>query len=160
MKIESYESPGDSGLAFSNAKGITHRGIIESYFNGVASVRVIYDAEGGCASCGAKDGCGLAASGGGKPTGIVEIPYTRPLEVGQKVTVMLGQNSDWKATLIAFVLPVVLMFAGMGIGTAFKISQIAIAFLALACLVAYGLLLLLFRSRLQKTFSMTIISVE
>ena len=160
MKFESNESPGDSDLASGKATGIMHQGVIEAYHNGVATVRVTHDSEGGCAACGARDGCGLAAAGGGKPASTVEIPFSQPLEKGQRVTVMLGRNSDWKATLIAFVLPVALMVGGLGLGSALKISQLATAFLALGCLVGYGLILLLFRSRLKKTFSMSIISVE
>ena len=160
MHTDSYGMADGTGNGSAAKSGIIHRGVVESWQNGLATVRVTHDSEGGCATCGARDGCGLAASGGGKPNSQVEMPWPTRLESGQRVEVMLGRNSDWKATGIAFALPVVLMVGSLIIGKALGFPELPTAFLSLGILVLYGLILFLLRSRLKKTFSMTIISVE
>ena len=160
MNTDSYESADGTGTGSMAKSGIIHRGVVESWQDGMATVRVTHDSEGGCAACGAREGCGLAASGGGKPMSEVDMPWPVRLEAGQRVEVLLGRNSDWKATGIAFGLPVVLMIGSLIIGKALGFPELPTAFMSLGMLVLYGLILFLLRSRLKKTFSMTIISVE
>lgn len=139
---------------------IVHRGTVEAWADGVATVRVVHDHEGGCATCGAREGCGLAASGGGKPASTVEVAHAGALAPGQPVHVVLAPNSDWKAILVAFALPVLLLMAGLLAGSALKLAELPIALLCLGALAVYAGVLVLFRARLRRSFALSIRSVD
>jgi positive regulator of sigma E activity len=141
-------------------EGILHTGVVQTWHDGTAEVRVSMDQPGGCAACGARDGCGAAASGRGKPAQTIEIPYPSPLEPGQKVEVMMAKNTDWKATALAFGLPVALMLLGLCVGTAADLGEAVTALLSIGLLLPYGLGLVLFRRGLKATFAMRIVRVE
>ena len=140
----------------SSPSTIHHRALVRDWTAGTATVQIIHEPDGGCGACAARAGCGLADGPRGKPLTEAKLPCPSPLVPGQLVTVTLSPNSDWKAIILAFFLPVLCLGAGLGAGALLGLGEVRTALLSLGALVLYGAGLFLFRRKLERAFAMSI----
>ena len=128
---------------------IEHRGIIEQIDGKSMNVRIVQMSA--CSGCHAKSLCSSAD----KEEKIVNIPsFTGNFVVGQDVMVTGRTSSGFKAVFIAYVMPLILMVAGMALSLYwwFPGNEGISAIVALGMPVLYYLLLCLLGKILQKHF--------
>ncbi len=133
------------------SKSIEHKGIIES-ING-NKIRVGFVALSGCASCHAKGYCSTSDM---KEKSIDVFENSNQYKVGEEVTVLLSQSLGFKAVWIGYILPFILVIITLIILTQITDSEGLSGLGAIAILIPYYLILMIFRNRLQKTFSFII----
>lgn len=107
-----------------------------------------------CASCEAHSKCGFAEA----KDKIVDVETSdwKSYQVGDPCTVTIRTGNGVKAVLIAYVLPAAVLLAAFIAFSLFIPSEGVVALLSLAVVCLYGLVLYLFRSRLQRQFSFSI----
>ena len=78
-----------------------------------------------------------------------------PLNAGDRVEVMVTERLAWKAVLLAYILPFVVMMAVIGLLNLWIESEAVVGTVALCAIALYYIVLSFFRGRLQKEFSFT-----
>lgn len=78
------------------------------------------------------------------------------IKVGDTVEVMVQQKMGWKAVILAYLLPFVVLIAVLLVGNAcFEVREEVLGTVALCTMAVYYIVLGLFKDRLQKEFSFT-----
>ena len=130
---------------------IKHDGIVIAV-NGDGTVRVRIVQTSACAACKAKAMCASAES---KEKEIVAIGDGL-LAVGDEVVVMVQQKMGWKAILLAYMLPFIVMMTVVAIGNGLLgIREEVIGTAALCAMGVYYIVLGFFKDKIQKDFSFT-----
>jgi sigma-E factor negative regulatory protein RseC len=76
------------------------------------------------------------------------------IKIGDEVVVMVQQKMGWKAVLLAYILPFVVMIAVIALGNGLmNIREEIIGTAALGALALYYIILGFFKDRIQKEFS-------
>lgn len=130
------------------ASKIQHTGVVLAQDG--ARVQVRFTQQTSCASCQVRSMCLSSES---KEREVWAIALT-PMSVGDHVMVEVTERLAWRAVLLAYGLPLVLM---MGVLMLLNVwlSEAVAGTIALVSLAAYYLLLATFRPRLQRTFDFT-----
>lgn len=129
---------------------IKHEGIVENIGTDRCSVRILQASA--CSSCSARSLCHSSES----KEKVVEVSGHYPtLQVGDKVTLVGSVRQSLKATVLAYVVPLVLMLIALYVGTRMGGDDIG-ATTALLVLALYYGVLYLFRDRLGKNFTFKI----
>ena len=141
---------------------IKHDGIVIAiYEDGTALVRIVQTSA--CAACKAKAMCASAESVEKEmrvqlayplPTGKGENTALQTYAVGDSVEVMVQQKMGWKAVLLAYILPFIVMMTVVVILNDFVKEAIA-GTIALCSMGLYFIVLGLFKDKLQREFSFT-----
>ena len=130
---------------------IKHDGIVIAV-NGDGTVRVRIVQTSACAACKAKAMCASAES---KEKEILAIGDGL-LAVGDEVVVMVQQKMGWKAILLAYMLPFIVMMTVVAIGNGLLgIREEVIGTAALCAMGVYYIVLGFFKDKIQKDFSFT-----
>lgn len=130
-------------------KIVKHNGVVASVKKGCVSVqmRVIS----ACASCEAHSRCGFAEAK--DKTVDVETRDWKNYAVGDAVTVIIQTGNGLKAVFIAYVLPAIVIIAAFAAFYSLHLDEGVTALLTLAVVGIYGVVLYLFRHRLQRKFT-------
>jgi sigma-E factor negative regulatory protein RseC len=129
---------------------IRHNGVVLTTEGETARVEILQTSA--CAACKAKQMCMSAES----QQKIIDAVMTEPMVAGDQVEVVVREHLAWKAVLLAYVMPFVLMvgvIAALDYWTAW--SEAVTGTLSLCALAVYFLVLSMFKHRLQKQFSFT-----
>jgi len=139
---------------------IKHDGIVIAvYEDGTALVRIVQTSA--CAACKAKAMCASAESA--EKEMVVQLIYPQPLangngeepiKVGDEVVVMVQQKMGWKAVLLAYVLPFVVLLSSVVVLNEFLKEALA-GTIALSAMGVYYIILGFFKNKIQKEFSFT-----
>ena len=130
---------------------IKHDGIVIAV-NGDGTVRVRIVQTSACAACKAKAMCASAES---KEKEIVAIGDGL-LAVGDEAEVIVQQKMGWKAILLAYMLPFIVMITVVAIGNGqLGIREEVIGTAALCAMGVYYIVLGFFKDKIQKEFSFT-----
>lgn len=141
---------------------IKHDGIVIALEdNGMVRVRILQTSA--CASCKAKTMCASAES---KEKEILALfvgeeakrreGERQDIKLGDEVVVMVQQKMGWKAILLAYMLPFVVMMAVVAIGNGLLgMREEVIGTLALCAMGVYYIVLGFFKDKIQKEFSFT-----
>ena len=129
---------------------ITHTGIVLSTNGSMARVEIVQTSA--CSACKARSMC-MSAESQQKEMDVVAL---EPLQAGDKVEVQVRERLAWKAVLLAYILPFVVMI-GIIIVLDFATdwSEAITGTLSLCGIALYYLVLNGFKHRLQKQFSFT-----
>lgn len=141
------------GAAGSLSKGETNTGAMGGVSKGVAPVgkglvRVRIVQASACAACKAKQMC-MSAESQEKEMDVIPL---EPLQVGDEVEVLVQQKLGWKAVLLAYILPFVVLISVVFVLSRW-LSEAAAGMIALCAIGVYYLVLSLFKGKLQKEFS-------
>ena len=129
---------------------IRHEGVVLTTEGETARVEILQTSA--CAACKAKQMCMSAES----QQKIIDAVMTEPMKAGDQVEVVVREHLAWKAVLLAYVMPFVLMvgvIAALDYRT--ELSEAVTGTLSLCALAVYFLVLRMFKHRLQKQFSFT-----
>ena len=139
---------------------IKHDGIVIAV-NGDGTVRVRIVQTSACASCKAKAMCASAESSEKE----IEAFGDGLLAIGDEAVVMVQQKMGWKAVLLAYMLPFVVMLAVVVIGNKaiglfgdeamIKNGEAIVGTAALCAMGVYYIVLGFFKDKIQKEFSFT-----
>lgn len=130
---------------------IKHDGIVIA-LNGDDTVKVRIVQASACATCKAKTMCASAESVEKE----MDAQMLEPMQVGDTVEVMVQQKMGWKAVILAYLLPFVVLIAVLLVGNGlFDVREEILGTIALCTMAVYYITLGLFKGKLQKEFSFT-----
>lgn len=126
---------------------ISHTGRITGITPGITTVEII--SESACASCHASALCGMGES----KKKVVEVPTTLGnWEVGQEVLVNLRKSMGMKAVWVAYVAPLIVLFAVLLILLGAGVGELASGLSGLGAVAVYYIVVFLFRDRLKSEY--------
>ena len=134
-----------------NGRQIEHRGVVERIVSHGVCVSIVQETA--CSACAAAHLCHSSE----KKEKLVEIPCQEPhrYSVGQEVTLVGEIGLGLRATLWAYVIPLVLLMVVLMVSASYLSAGVS-AILALASLIPYYILLYAFRDKMQRRFSFRI----
>lgn len=129
---------------------IRHEGIVLS--TGEKTARVMITQTSACAACKAKSMC-MSAESQQKE---MDVLMLEPMQAGDRVEVEVRERLAWKAVLYAYIMPFVVMMAAIAIlDLTTELQEAVTGTISLVAIALYYLVLRMFRSKLQKSFSFT-----
>lgn len=130
------------------AELIKHDGVVLTVSDNTAHVQIVQASA--CAACQAKQMCMSAES----QTKEMDVIPLEPLQPGDEVEVLVRQRSGWKAVLLAYILPFVVLISAVFLFSRWLDEAVA-GTIALCTIGLYYIVLSFFKGRLQKEFSFT-----
>ena len=127
---------------------IRHTGVVLSTDGEMAKVEILQTSA--CAACKAKQMCMSAES----QQKIIDAVMAEPLQPGEQVEVVVREHLAWRAVLLAYVMPFIVMvavIAALDFWTDWRESVVGT--LSLCAIALYYIGLSTFKHRLQKQFS-------
>lgn len=129
---------------------IRHEGIVLSINGEKAHVQIVQTSA--CSACKARSMC-MSSESQSKEMDVIML---EPMKIGDKVEVEVRERLAWKAVLLAYILPFIVMLAIIAIlDFATDWSEAVVGTLSLCGIALYYIGLSVFRNRLQKQFSFT-----
>ena len=129
---------------------IRHEGVVLSINGDKAHVEIVQTSA--CSACKARSMC-MSSESQQKEMDVIML---EPMKVGDKVEVEVREKLAWKAVLLAYILPFIVMLAIIAIlDFATNWSEAVIGTLSLCGIALYYIGLSVFKHRLQKQFSFT-----
>lgn len=128
---------------------IRHEGIVLATNGDIAHVEILQASA--CGTCSAKKMC-MSAESQRKE---MDARMLEPMQAGDRVEVMVTEKLGWKAVLLAYIMPFVVMVGIIAILNIYIQDETLIGTLALGGVAVYYIGLAFFRKRLQKQFSFT-----
>ncbi len=129
---------------------IRHEGIVLGIDGEKAHVQIVQTSA--CSACKARSMC-MSSESQSKEMDAVML---EPMQIGDKVEVEVRERLAWKAVLLAYILPFIVMLAIIAIlDFATDWSEAVVGTLSLCGIALYYIGLSVFRNRLQKQFSFT-----
>ena len=128
---------------------IRHEGIVLAVVGEKALVEIVQTSA--CSACKARQMC-MSAESQEKQIDAVMLEEMQP---GDRVEVLVTEKLAWKAVLLAYVLPFLVMMAVMGLLELWIRNEAIVGTVALCAIALYYIVLSFFRGRLQKEFSFT-----
>ena len=124
-------------------------GEIESQEGNMVIVRI--KPQSACASCKSQSHCGIAEN----TDKLVEVDVAQGINYrkGEEVTITLEQNLGYKALLMGYMLPFLILVFVLVIMMAITGDELLSALTAITLMLPYYLLLYKFRDRVRKTFT-------
>ena len=130
---------------------IRHTGVVLSTDGEMAKVEILQTSA--CAACKAKQMCMSAES----QQKIIDAVMAEPLQPGEQVEVVVREHLAWRAVLLAYVMPFIVMvavIAALDFWTDW--SESVVGTLSLCAIALYYIGLSTFKHRLQKQFSFSV----
>ncbi len=129
---------------------IRHEGIVLSMHDGIARVQIVQTSA--CSACKARSMC-MSSESQAKEMDAVML---EKMQVGDRVEVEVRERLAWRAVLLAYILPFVVMMAVIaGLDYFTNWSEAIVGTLALCSIALYYIGLNAFRNKLQKQFTFT-----
>ncbi len=130
---------------------IEQKGVIEEIVDGLAKVRISsFEA---CATCHAKSACGISEGS----TRYYEVPVAdNEYSKGEPVLINMKRIMGLKATLIAYIIPFLLVITILFLFTWLDADELITGIVSLIILVPYFSGLYLFRNHLRRSFIFTL----
>ena len=129
---------------------IRHTGVVLSTEGQTAHVEIIQASA--CSACKAKSMC-MSADGRSKEMDVIML---EPLKAGDRVEVMVRERLAWKAILLAYILPFLVMISVIvALDFLTDWSEAVVGTLSLCAIALYYIGLSVFKHRLQTRFTFT-----
>jgi len=129
---------------------ITHEGIVLSTNGSMAHVEIVQTSA--CSACKARSMC-MSAESRQKE---MDVTMLEPMQKGDRVEVQVRERLAWRAVLLAYIMPFVVMLAIiLVLDFTTTWSEAVIGTLSLCGIALYYIVLSAFKHRLQKQFSFT-----
>ena len=129
---------------------IKHEGVVLSTNGNMAHVEIVQTSA--CSACKARSMC-MSSESQQKQMDVVML---EPMQAGDRVEVEVRERLAWRAVLLAYILPFVVMMAVIAVlDYATDWSEAITGTLSLCAIALYYLILSAFKHKLQKQFSFT-----
>ncbi|NLN30316.1 MAG: SoxR reducing system RseC family protein [Bacteroidales bacterium] len=129
---------------------IEHEGTVQRSDNNLVIVSI--SSEAACSSCHAKGACNLA----GSKEKLIEVRGSYDLMPGDNVTVIMNRSTGFRAVLLGYVLPFILLIPALLILSSYGISELTAGLGSVAVVSIYYLVLFIFRNRIGNSFNFSI----
>ncbi|MFZ0281920.1 MAG: SoxR reducing system RseC family protein [Bacteroidales bacterium] len=129
---------------------IQHDGIVQKV--GDNSVLVTISSSSACSGCHAEGLCSIS----GKEEKTINVDGKYKVSPGDQVTVLMKQSMGYKAIVLSYLIPVVLVIACLLIMASLGVQELTSGLGSIAILVPYFFLLYLFRRKISKSFMFTL----
>jgi sigma-E factor negative regulatory protein RseC len=129
---------------------IQHDGIVKKVDNN--SVVVSISSNSACSGCHAEGICGIS----GKEEKIVDVKGRYNVSPGDTVTVLMEQSTGYKAVVLSYLIPLVIVIAGLIALNSLSASELAAGLVSISLLLPYFLILYLFRKKINRSFTFTL----
>ena len=131
---------------------ISHKGTVKSIAGSTAIVEIMVSSA--CATCKATSFCGSSESGSRSIE--AHIGPDQNVSVGDEVRVLMTQTMGTKAIIIGYVIPSVVVLAGLFVLIGVGMNEGIAALISLGLLTIYYVVLYLLRNKLKKEFNFKI----
>ena len=129
---------------------IRHTGVVESVSGEIAHVQIVQTSA--CSACKARSMCMSSES----QTKEMDVIMLESMKIGDKVEVEVRERLAWKAVLLAYILPFIVMIGIIAIPDfTTDLSEAVVGTLSLCGIALYYIGLSVFKHRLQKQFIFT-----
>jgi positive regulator of sigma E activity len=135
---------------------IEHTGIVQNISDSDNKITVNLLRVSACASCHVKSVCGVSESD--QKSIEITVENNCDYKAGEQVKVLMNSGLGMKALFIGYFLPFLVFITTLVISAQFM-DEATAGLLALGMMVPYYLLLLLFKGRLKKTFTFSIMKM-
>jgi positive regulator of sigma E activity len=105
-----------------------------------------------CSGCHAEGLCGIS----GKEEKIIDIKGKYNVSPGDSVTILMEQTTGFKAVALSYMVPLVIVIAGLFIFNSLSFSELTTGLVSLLLLVPYFLILYLFREKINRSITFTL----
>jgi positive regulator of sigma E activity len=129
---------------------IYHKGTVKKSDERSVTVSIITGTA--CSGCHAEGTCGIS----GKTEKIVEVRGYYNVRPGDEVTLKIRQSAGFRAVILAYFFPFMILVTGLVIFSSFHASELTAGGLSVALLVPYFAFLYLLRSRINDRFVFTL----
>jgi positive regulator of sigma E activity len=131
-------------------KAIEHLGVIR-HIEG-SKARVVFPAQSACSTCHAKGVCSVA----GMEEKSVDVIHNGNVKTGEKVKVILKQSLGYKALLLGYLIPFLIVLCSLVLFTSLFENEALAGIFSLSLLIPYYLVVYFFRKKIRREFSFTI----
>lgn len=145
-------APNDKSNFMSSSNCIEQKGIIEEIDKGIAKVNITSFSA--CSGCHSKAACNLSESAEKQIE--VPLPDENQFKIGETVGVLMKRVMGWKATLLAYGLPFILVMITLLTLSSLNFHEVIAGLAGLAILVPYFIILYIMRERLKTAFSFSL----
>ena len=133
------------------SESINHNGDIEKIDGGTVYVRIIQQSA--CSGCHAKSMCTASES----KAKVIEVPdNSGKFHVNEEVQLCGRSSLGLQAVLLAFIFPLIIVFATIVTGTSMQLEETTCGLTGLLLLVPYYCILYFLRDKLKKRFIFTL----
>ncbi len=131
------------------SEDVSRSGVVQEIgANGKVKVSIISKAQ--CVSCQLNNSCSSADV----KEKVIEIDnFGGVLKIGEMVDVSLKESAGFKALFLGYVLPFLILFITLIIGTKFSSNELYVGLIALSTLVPYYFAIYLMQNVIKKEFS-------
>jgi sigma-E factor negative regulatory protein RseC len=116
------------------------------------SVVVSITSSSACSGCHAEGMCRIS----GKQEKIVDIKGRYNVSPGDTVTVIMETSTGYKAVVLSYLIPLVIVITGMITLNSLSASELTAGLVSISLLVPYFLILYLFRKKINRSFTFTL----
>ncbi len=131
-------------------EAIQHDGIVQKV--GDNSVLVTISSSSACSGCHAGGLCSIS----GKEEKTINVDGKYKVSPGDQVTVLMELSMGYKAIVLSYLIPVVIVIACLLIMASLGVPELTSGLGSIAILVPYFFLLYLFRRKINKSFRFTL----
>ena len=129
---------------------IRHTGVVLSINGELAHVQIVQSSA--CSACKAKAMCSSSESQQKEMDALI----LEPMQVGDEVEVEVREHLAWKAVLLAYILPFIVMLSTIAVlDLLTHWDEAVVGSISLGAIALYYLALSQFKNRLQKQFTFT-----
>lgn len=132
------------------SEAIEHKGTVQVVNNNSVLVRIITSSA--CSGCHAESVCGLS----GKKDKTISVKGRYNVSPGDSVTVRMKQSQGFRAVLLGYIIPFLIMIVCLVILVSLSFSEMIAGLASLAILIPYFFILYFFRNRINESFTFTI----
>jgi sigma-E factor negative regulatory protein RseC len=129
---------------------IQHEGIVKKVDGNSVLVSIISSTA--CSGCHAEGLCGLS----GREEKIVDIKGKYNVSTGDSVTVLMNESMGFKAVILSYLLPFVILVVSLILLTTFSVPELAAGLISIGILAPYFIILYFFRKRINESFIFTL----
>lgn len=129
---------------------IKHDGKVIKVENGTVIVGII--AHSACSGCHSEGLCSLSD----KKEKIVNIKGNYNVSPGDSVTILMQQSSGYKAVVVSYVIPLVILMVCLVTLSSFYFNELASGLISIFILIPYYFVLYFFRKKINRSFNFTL----
>ena len=133
-----------------------HKGNIIKIEGNLITVKILQVSA--CAHCAEKKFCTLAESKEKEIT--VSETNTEAYSVGEEVQIVTQKRQVFTAVLWAYIMPLILLFIGVGVGTLLNLPEVHTALLGIAAVAIYYVFLMAINKILSKSLEFKISKIQ
>ena len=129
---------------------IQHDGTVETIAGDSVTIRITPSSA--CSGCHAEGSCNLS----GKEDKLVTVAGKYNVECGDHVKVAMEQSMGYKAVMLGYVIPLIVLILSLIILISFSVSELTAGLISVLVLIPYYSIVYCFRKRINRNFTFTL----